>query len=232
MSADTAKAAAAQAAAQKVQNNMIVGLGTGTTARFFVEALAARIRNGELSGVRGVATSQSSEMLARSGSIPLVPLTQNTRPDLTIDGADEIDGGFNLIKGGGGALVREKLVAAASHEMIVIADWSKNKTVLGAFALPVAVFPFGWEITKGRIEAAFPNASVSLRGGPDTPFVTDDALFILDCAMNQIPDPAQTLGAFRAIAGVVEVGLFVGIASCVLFGHDDGSVTEKTIPLP
>ena len=167
MSADYAKAAAAQAAAKLVQSNTIVGLGTGTTARFFVESLAARLQAGEITGVRGVATSRASEILAQSGNIPLVPLTLQTRPDVTVDGADEVDANLHLVKGGGGALVREKLVAAASREMIVIADDSKNKAILGAFPLPVAIFPFGWEITQVRIKAAYPSASVSLRGGPN-----------------------------------------------------------------
>lgn len=227
MSADLAKAAAAQAAAQIVQSGMIVGLGTGTTARFFVQSLAARIQNGELQNVRGVATSRASETLAQTGGIPLVPLTLATRPDLTVDGADEVDPNLHLIKGFGGALVREKLVAVASREMVVIADGSKDKAVLGAFPLSVAVFPFGWEITQARIEAAFPHAPVVLRGGPDAPFVTDDGLFILDCRLGQIPDPAQTERAFHTLPGVAEVGLFVHIAGRVIFGHDDGTVTEK-----
>ena len=230
MSADIAKAAAAHVAAHRVQSGMIVGLGTGTTARFFVQSLAARIASGDLSNVRGVATSRASEALAQSGGIALVPLTQATRPDVTIDGADEIDANFHLIKGGGGALVREKLVAAASSEMMVIADTSKNVPVLGTFRLPVAVFPFGWEVTQARLEAAFPGASAQLRGEANTPFVTDDHLFILDCALGPIPDPPQTLLALRAIPGVAEVGLFVGLASRVLFGHDDGTVTEAVNP--
>ncbi len=231
MGSDAAKSAAATAAAALVESGMIVGLGTGTTAHFFVQALAARIQAGELQNVRGVATSRASEILALEGNIPLVPLTVQTRPDVTIDGADEVDAHLNLIKGGGGALVREKLVASASRQMIVIADDSKDKTILGAFPLPVAVFPFGWDVTQARIEAAFPGVAPVLRGGPSTPFTTDDGLFILDCRLGQIPDPAQTLADFRAISGVAEVGLFVALASRVLFGHDDGTVTGRSLPL-
>ena len=230
MGTDAAKAAAATAAAALVQSGMVVGLGTGTTAHFFVQALALRLGNGELQNVRGVATSRASEMLALEGNIPLVPLTAQTRPDVTIDGADEVDAHLNLIKGGGGALVREKLVASASRQMIVIADDSKDKAVLGAYPLPVAVFPFGWDVTQARIKAAFPHCAPALRGGPSAPFTTDDGLFILDCRLHQIPDPAKTLATFRAISGVADVGLFVALASRVLFGHDDGTVTERSMP--
>ena len=228
MANETSKRAAGAAAARLIAPNMVIGLGTGTTARFFIDAVGERIRREGLVIRGGVATSQGSEELARHAGIPLLPLTDATRPDLTVDGADEIDPGLHLIKGGGGALVREKLVAASSGRMLVIVDSGKVVPTLGAFPLPVAVFSFGIETTLARLAAAFPDAPATLRPDPatGTPFRTDDGLHIVDMAFGAIADPAALEDSLRGVVGVAEVGLFVGIAASALVGHEDGSVSE------
>ena len=223
---DAAKRAAAHAAAQLVRTDTLVGIGTGSTAKFFVEALAARIHTDGLR-VRGVPTSRQAQALAQERGIVTVPLTAATRPDLTVDGADEVDAHLNLIKGGGGALVQEKLVAVSSREMVVIADESKSSALLGKFALPVAVVPFGWETTNERLIARFavPTALRQNRDGHG-PFVTDDGLYVIDLRFGTIPDPAALERELRSVVGVAEVGLFVGVASRVIFGAADGSMRE------
>ena len=223
---EAAKRAAARAAAQLVRTGTLVGIGTGSTAKFFVEALAERVQKEGLQ-IRGVPTSRQAQALAQERGIVTVPLTAATRPDLTIDGADEVDVYLNLIKGAGGALVQEKLVAVSSREMVVIADESKNVQTLGAFPLPVAVVPFGWETTEERLQKRFgvPTALRQNRDGHG-PFVTDDGLYVIDLQFGTIADPAAGERELRSVVGVAEVGLFVGVASRVLFGAADGSVRE------
>lgn len=223
------KRASGRAAAQLIEDGMTVGLGTGSTASCFIEALAGRIEDEGLR-IRGVPTSNAAEQLARKHGIPVFPLGQGTRPDLTVDGADETDARLNLIKGGGAALVQEKLVAASSGAMIVIADESKLVATLGAFPLPVAIIPFGWETTLQRIRKAFPHVDAALRlSGDGSPLVTDDGLHIFDLPFGPaIRDPAALQAQLRAIVGVAEVGLFVGIASRVIIGRSDGTTFEKT----
>jgi len=217
----TAKNAAATAAALLVMDGMTVGLGTGSTAGRFVDALGARVRNEGLQIV-GVATSRGAEAQARAAGIPLAPLTNATRPDLTIDGADEADGALNLIKGGGGALVQEKLVAVASREMVVVADEAKRVAVLGAFPLPIAVVPFGWETTLSRITDAFPVPATLRRDPNGGPILTDDGLFLVDAHFDAIGDPADLEARLKAIIGVAECGLFVHIARRLVVGYADG----------
>lgn len=232
MANETAKQAAAQAAARLVETGMNVGLGTGTTAVFFVEALAERVRQDGLTGVRGVPTSRASEELAARYGLPIVPLTAATRPDLTVDGADEVEQkSLALIKGGGGALVREKIVAVAARRFVVIADASKLVARLGAFALPVAVLPFGWETTRARIEDAV-GVMAHLREKDGAPFVTDDGLYVLDLPLGRIDDPDATEADLKTVVGVAEVGLFVGVAHEVLLGQADGSVRHLARTLP
>ena len=223
MANEAAKRAAAHAAARLVEPNMTVGLGTGSTAALFIEALAERVRRENLS-VRGVPTSAAGAGLAGRVGLDLVPLGQNTRPDLTVDGADEVDPNLALIKGGGGALVREKLVAVSSRRFVVIADESKTVATLGAFPLPVAVLPFGWQTTQTRIEDGF-GVRVALRERDGAPFVTDDGLYLLDLHFGPVIADAGDLEArLKAVVGVAEVGLFVGVANAALFGSPDGSV--------
>ncbi len=230
MSHDLAKKAAGEAGARLVESGMTVGLGTGTTAAFFIEALAARVATENLR-LRCVATSRGAEALAAQHGVVTIPLSPDALPDMTIDGADEATPDLHLIKGGGGALVREKLVAASSREMVVIVDRRKYVPSLGAFPLPVTVFPFGWQTTRARVEREFGFES-AVRGGEDTPFLTDDGLYILDLPFGAggIVDPAAVQARLHATVGVAEVGLFVGIARRLLIGDDDGSVEEIARP--
>lgn len=224
MAQENGKRAVGIAAAQLVQSGQIVGLGTGTTAAHFVAALAARAVEEGLA-IRCVATSLGAAQMATQAGLTVVPLAPDTCPDITIDGADEVDPALNLIKGGGGAHIREKIVAANSKEMVVIADASKEVEYLGAFPLPIAVTPFGWEVTQARIESAF-GIAAPIRGGA-VPFVTDDGFYLLDARFGRIDEPHRLAATLSDIAGVVDTGLFVGIATRVLIGHLDGTVTER-----
>jgi ribose 5-phosphate isomerase A len=225
-----AKQAAARAAARLVVPNSIVGLGTGSTATFFVKALAERVQNEGLIVRAVVPTSEGSRALAERHGLTIVPLGPDTWPDLTVDGADEVQtGDLALIKGGGGALVREKLVAVASRRFVVIADADKAVERLGVFPLPVAVVPFGAEATRARIEEAVgvPAALRTRKNDPGAaPFVTDDGLYLLDLRVGgpAITDAADWEARLKRITGVVEVGLFVGVAHEALLGQADGSV--------
>jgi len=218
---DTLKRAAAEAAVQLVENDMIVGLGTGSTAAFAVEALARRHRQG-LRFV-GIPTSERTAAQAAAASIPLTSFAKHRRIDLTIDGADEVERGtLNLIKGLGGALLREKIVAAASDRLAIIVDGTKLVDRLGTrTAVPVEVVAFGLEATQESLEVL--GASVRLRMSPaGQPFVTDGGNRILDCNFDQISDPARLEERIRHIVGVVESGLFVGRADPVFVADAAG----------
>jgi ribose 5-phosphate isomerase A len=225
------KRAAAERAALLVEDGMRVGLGTGSTAAFVVEALGRRF--GEGLRMVGVPTSEATHRQAAGLRIPLATLEEEPELDLTIDGADEIGPGLALIKGGGGALLREKLVAAASRRMVVIADASKQVARLGRFPLPVEVVPFGIETTRRRVaaflaEAAGRRADIALRRKADgEPFLTDGQHWILDARMEEIADPERLAAGLKAILGVVEHGLFVAMADTALIGTPDG-VMEAT----
>lgn len=224
MANENGKRAAGEYAARYVTPGMTVGLGTGSTAAFFHEALAARVRDGL--SIRAVATSEATAERARSLGIPVVDFGPETLPDLTVDGADEIGPNLSAIKGGGGALVREKIVAAASRRMVVIADASKKVATLGAFPLPIAVVPFAVERLVAQLRADF-EVPVSQRvTASGAPKVTDDGLHILDLHFDVIPRPALLEKRLKNYVGVVDSGLFVGIAAQALLGHDDGSVEE------
>lgn len=225
MNLENGKRAAGEAAALLIADRQTVGLGTGTTAAYFVAALSRRASSEGLR-VRCVATSRGAAHLATGAGLTLVELTPDTCPDVTVDGADEVDPALSLIKGGGGAHVREKIVAVASREMIVIADSSKDVGCLGAFPLPIAVVPFGWQVTQARIENTL-GIPAPIRGGSAAPFTTDDGFYLLDARLGRIDHPAETEAQLQGIVGVAEVGLFVGIASRVLFGYPDGTVTER-----
>jgi ribose 5-phosphate isomerase A len=216
MTADEAKKAAALQALELVQPGMTLGLGTGSTAAHFVRALGARIEAGLL--IAGaVPTSQATADLALAHGVPLIKPGPNTRFDLAVDGADEIDPALTLIKGGGGALLREKIVAAAALRFVVIADSGKRVARLGRFALPVEVTPFAWALTARQVAEALRAAGcardfLSLRQRDGAPFVTDGGNFILDAQAGEIPDPALLGQLLKAIPGVVEHGLFIGLA--------------------
>jgi ribose 5-phosphate isomerase A len=212
---DLRRAAAARAL-DLVEDGMRLGIGTGSTANVFVELLGARVRDGL--NITGVPTSEATRIAAERVGIPLATLEDLPELDLTIDGADEIDARMRLVKGGGGALLREKIVAFASRRMVVIADAAKSVTTLGAFPLPVEVNPFGLGSTRiavGRaIESAGCAGDLVLRSGPGgTPFVTDGGHLILDAHLKAIADPERLSAALWAVPGVVEHGLFLGLAT-------------------
>lgn len=220
LSTDEQKRAAARAAAALVQHGDRVGLGTGTTAVFLLQALAQRVRDGLQ--LIAVPTSEASGRLAASLGLRLSDLEREPELDIDIDGADEVDPVLNLIKGRGGALLREKIVACASRRFVVIVDQSKPVRQLGSKApLPVEVVPFGWKHTRELLEAL--GAEALLRGG-DQPFRTDSGNFILDCRFAQIDDVPRLATSIKSITGVVEHGFFLGMASEVIVGRADGSL--------
>ena len=227
---DQRKREAAARALELIEPGMRLGLGSGSTAREFVDLLGKKVAAGL--SVRCVATSEATEIQAKSLGIPLTTLNELPELDLTVDGADEIDPELRLIKGGGGALLREKIVAAASLGMVVIADASKKVARLGAFALPVEVVPFGLAATKRHIERALANLGlagpVRLRGGA-APFVTDGGHQILDCALGAIPDPERLALALSVIPGVVEHGLFIGYARAAIIAGAEGVETRGNL---
>lgn len=233
MSADDAKAAAARAALAYVAHGMRLGIGTGSTAAHFIRMLGDKVRGGL--AVAGAPTSEATRRLMEAHGVPLIDIDAVDGLDLAIDGADEVDGELTLIKGGGGALLREKIVAAAARKFIVIADAGKRVATLGAFALPVEVTPFGAGQTARKAAAALRAAgcasdAVSLRmaGPAGKPFVTDGGNYILDCAASRIPDPAALAAALKRIPGVVEDGLFIGMASALVIGRADGGAEIVT----
>lgn len=216
------KRAAAYAAADLIQSGSTVGFGTGSTFAFVLERLAARMREQRLL-VRGVATSQQTTELAGKLGIPLAQLDDVTGLDLAIDGADEVDPRKNLIKGGGGAHLRERLVAVMAKELVVIVDDSKLVAQLGkAFLLPVEVVQFGWQQTRKRIAAT--GCEVVQRQKNGQPFVTDNGNFVLDCRYPGIADPAALQRTLDTMPGVVDHGLFVGMAGRIVVGDAQGRV--------
>jgi ribose 5-phosphate isomerase A len=214
------KQAAGQAACELVDDGMVVGLGTGSTAAWFVRALGARKPD-----VRCVSTSEATADLARGFGLNLFDLDEVDEIDLTVDGADEIGPGLSLIKGGGGALLREKLVWSASRTCVVIADQAKVVACLGQFPLPIEVVPFGARRTVARIESALASVGIEavprlrLHGG--APMRTDGGNLIYDAACETIADPAALARALKAVTGVVEHGLFLGLATQALVGTDN-----------
>lgn len=224
---DDWKRLAAERAVEDVRPGMKLGIGTGSTAEHFVLALGARVRAGL--DVTGVPTSERTRDLAVEQGIRLSTLEELPELDLTVDGADEIDPALNLIKGGGGALLREKIVAAASKKMTVIADASKLVEQLGAFPLPIEVVPFGLGATRIAVEACLKSlglpAALKVRGGDDHPFVTDGGHVILDANLDRIPDVPELAKKLVAIPGVVEHGLFIGLAAKAYVAGPDGVQT-------
>jgi ribose 5-phosphate isomerase A len=222
---DGLKEQAARAALDLVIDGMRLGLGTGSTASRFVAALGERVAAGL--NVLCVPTSEVTREQAAGLNIPLTTLDQTPRLDLTVDGADEIDPELRMIKGGGGALLREKIVATASDRMVVVADEGKLVSGLGAFPLPVEVVRFGVMATIGLVEAIAAEAGchgpITLRsGGGEAPFVTDQGNLILDCAFGSIPEPEVLAFALKRVPGVVEHGLFLGLADLAIVAGKGG----------
>ncbi len=219
------KKLAAERAVEAIEEGMTVGLGTGSTAYFAIEKLGQRVQEGLT--IRAVATSKRSEEQAIELGIPIVPFAEVGIIDITIDGADEVDRRLQLIKGGGGALLREKIVAARSAKMFVIVGEDKLVDTLGAFPLPVEIVPFAHEWTLDALKALQLNPE--LRLADDGAFyVTDNGNYIADCRAESIEDPAALHARLNAIPGVVENGLFVDMAHTVIVGREDGSIGTLT----
>lgn len=219
---DKAKEAAGKAAASLIETGMKIGLGTGSTARYFIEELGTRCREGLK--IEAVATSLGSETLAKKCGIPLLDIQTIEILDLAVDGADEIDLNGNMIKGGGGALLREKIVAAMAREMVVIIDQKKQVKSLGAFPLPVEIAVYGCNATLKHLHTLCPEAHLRLSGG--RPFVTDNGNYIVDLPFQaNITDPFSLDRALKNIPGVLETGLFLNLAKKILIGNSNGSTT-------
>jgi ribose 5-phosphate isomerase A len=215
---DTKRRAGARAV-EFIDDGMAVGLGTGSTAYWMVESLGRRVRAGLR--VRCIPTSRRTEEQARSLGIPLVTFSEVGQLDLAIDGADEIGPGLALIKGGGGALLREKLVARAARRFVVIADASKRVETLGRFPLPVEVAPFAWEVTARRVAEATSAEPQLRRDERGEVYLTDNGNYILDCRCLEIRDPERTERELKLLTGVVECGLFVGMAELAIVATDE-----------
>lgn len=221
-----AKQLAGEAAASWVKDGMLVGLGTGSTVYWTIQKLGQRVSQDGLR-IRGVATSTQTAELAQQLGIPLTTLEEVDKLDVAIDGADEFNAAFDLIKGGGGALVREKLVALAADRFVVVADESKQVDTLGRFPLPVEVLPFAWNHTAQRIASLGCEPRLRERNGK--PFVTDNGNYILDCPFGSIPSPSYLHKTLKQQPGVVETGLFVGLPSAIIVS--DGE-TVQTLQRP
>jgi len=226
---DRWKKAAGEAAAQLAENGMVVGLGTGSTAAFFVEAMARRVANERLRLV-GIATSEETARLARSLKIPLTTFASHAQIDLTVDGADEVQlGTLYLIKGRGGALLREKIVASASKRMIVIADESKLVDRLGSrVAVPVEIVKFGWQATEEKLRKLGGNPSMRMAPGK-RPFVTDGGNYVLDCAFGRMENPKEIAHHLDHVVGAIEHGLFLGFTREVFVGEAGGVRVLKSV---
>ena len=224
------KQIAAERAVSYVQDGMTVGLGTGSTAALAIHALGRRFQAEDLH-LRCVATSRESEGLGLSYGLTFVEHEVVGRLDVTLDGADEVDPAFRLIKGRGGALVREKIVAAATDVEIIIVDEGKIQSALGARPLPVAVLPYAWTWTQARLQEAFGIPAPRRLKPSGEPFLSDDGLYVLDPTFGApLPSPDTLEARIKTIVGVVEVGLFVGLCQRLIVGYADGRVEEKAAP--
>lgn len=221
-----AKQVAGYRAAEFVENGMTIGLGTGSTAYYAIEKIGEMVSGGLQ--VRAIATSNASEELAKKYNIPLISASEVDHLDLAIDGADEVNPQMELIKGGGGALLREKLVAMHSDKFIVIADSSKVVASLGQFKLPIEIVPFTYEWTLKLLRSRY-DVPFEMRKNGDDLYVTDNGNYIVDAAFGVIESPATLAEELKAITGVVEHGLFVGITDTVIIGFEDGrtEINEK-----
>ncbi len=217
---DHLKKAAALKASEFVRNGMVVGLGTGSTAKHLLVALGEQVKAGMK--LRGVPTSQETAVLAKQAGIPLIDAENRWEIDVAIDGADQVDPHFNLIKGGGGALLKEKIVAASAKQFIVMVDHTKQVPVLGgSFPLPIEVIPFGWGSTAREIEA-LTKSRVVLRERNGAPFRTEAGNLIVDVHIDRISQPGELETALNLIPGVVETGLFVGRTNVLIVGTPQG----------
>ena len=214
---------AAEAAVEYVKDGMIVGLGTGSTTEFAVKKLGERVRDGL--AIRGIPTSDVTKVQAEEEGIPLIDFSETMYIDLTIDGADEIDVNLNMIKGGGAALLREKIVASASKEEIIIVSHEKFVKQLGSFPLPVEVIPFGWQVIFNQLETLGGSPDLRLKQGQ--PLLTDQGNYIIDCRFRQILDAAQLEQRLNMIPGVVENGLFTGLCTRMIMAEGEKIVVKE-----
>ena len=217
------KQRAAEAAVEYVKDGMIVGLGTGSTTEFAVKKLGERVRDGL--AIRGIPTSDVTKVQAEEEGIPLIDFSETMYIDLTIDGADEIDINLNMIKGGGAALLREKIVASASKEEIIIVSHEKFVKQLGSFPLPVEVIPFGWQVIFNQLETLGGSPDLRLKQGQ--PLRTDQGNYIIDCRFRQIIDAAQLEQRLNMIPGVVENGLFTGLCTRMIMAEGEKIVVKE-----
>ena len=229
---DKAKYVAAKRAVEFVEDGMKLGLGTGSTAAWMVRCLAERVRKEDLR-IQGVPTSAHTANLARELGLEVITLDEAGRLDITIDGTDEFDSNLSLIKGGGGALLQEKIVASASDKMIVIADFDKCVTHLGQFPLPIEVLGFGLKSTQNQIASLLATQDVAgrditMRMAGDAPFMTDEGNYILDLHLGRIFNPTKLAIALNQVPGVVENGLFINICDLVVLGASDGTLEEHS----
>ena len=218
------KQAAGYRAVDWIDDGMIVGLGTGSTAYWAIKRIGERVKEGLR--IQAIATSIASEDLARELDIPLLEASQISHIDSTIDGADEINPQMALIKGGGGALLREKMVALHSKKLIIVADSSKDVQILGAFKLPIEVVPFASEWTLHKLQSKY-NVPMEFRQKDSRIYMTDNGNYIIDAAFGKIDEPKQLATELKEMTGVVDHGLFVDIAQSVVLGHPDGTITIR-----
>ncbi len=217
------KQRAAEAAVEYVKDGMIVGLGTGSTTEFAVKKLGERVRDGL--AIRGIPTSDVTKVQAEEEGVPLIDFSETMYIDLTIDGADEIDVNLNMIKGGGAALLREKIVASASKEEIIIVSHEKFVKQLGSFPLPVEVIPFGWQVIFNQLETLGGSPDLRLKQGQ--PLLTDQGNYIIDCRFRQIIDASQLEQRLNMIPGVVENGLFTGLCTRMIMAEGEKIVVKE-----
>ena len=218
---DKAKRKAAEAAVQHLESGTVIGLGTGSTAKYMIHILGNLLASGRLRDIKGIPTSTQTAVYAKEEGIPLTSLNEHPSLDLSIDGADLIDSKLNALKGGGGALLREKIIASASETYILIADKRKIVKKLGTgFPLPIEVLPFSTTLVIDRIKKI--GASVVLRSGSNGPILTDNGNYILDADFGPIEDPNALEQALKSIPGVLETGLFLGYADIAYIGAPDG----------
>lgn len=220
LSTEEIKKLVAEKAVDLVREGMVLGIGSGSTVAYFVAAIAKKFREGLV--CTAVPTSSQTKLLAAKEGIKLTELNDVSSIDLTIDGADETDHQLQLIKGGGGYLLQEKMVAASSHELVVIADNKKYRPFLGEFPLPIEVIPYGWKQVKMKIEKSF-GIEIKLREREGKPFETDHGHYILDCCFQKIEDPRSLNAELHLIPGIVETGLFVDMCKKAIIGYPDGS---------
>lgn len=223
------KRSAGEKALEWIEEGMIIGLGTGSTVKYTIIKLGELVKNGL--HIKCIPSSQQTKKLAQQHKIPLIDLTADTIIDITIDGADEVDSNLNLIKGGGGALLREKIIAFHSKKVIIVVDESKIVKGLGiGFPVPVEITSFGWQATKKAIEQI--GCTSELRTIMDEKYLTDNANYLLDCDFDRIEDPEALDITLHAIPGVVEHGLFINLVDEVIVGSRQGTITleRETVP--